>query len=314
MLCIRAVGLLILAACVLVTAGRPQEKKDQKPDPEKKTPSAQLKAVRELGVPSFTNQVTVYYSKGHKKRAKELSGLVEAAMRFYEEKLKIKAELSVAVLTKADWERVVEGIPFGFPFVSATPHVVLLPATYDGEVVRLVTGLRRKASSATLKKIEKAGFTFEQGAEKLVDLIGLHELGHVLTHAYGIRSPSLWSYEFLATYFAYAYLRDGHPEWATLFAALTFDLQYHDADKPKYTSLDAFDRLYFKVGPANYGWYQSAFLGRVEQVYDAKKFSFLEKMREAYPIGTKENEPPRVVLERLEQICPGFKAWGEGLR
>jgi hypothetical protein len=328
MLRICHVGLLTLTVCVFVSGGRAQEKKDEKPEPAKKTQPAQpnrqktdilqmnaelLKAVRELGVPSVTNKVTVYYSKGHEKRAKELSGLIEDAMRFYEEMLKIKPELSVAVLTKADWERVVEGTPFGFPFVSAAPHVVMLPATHDGAVVKAVTGLRGKASPTTLTKIEKAGFTFEQGAEKLVDLIGLHELGHVLTHAYGIRSPSLWSYEFLATYFAYAYLREARPEWATLFAAITYDLQYRDADKPKYTSLEDFDRLYLKLGPANYGWYQSAFLGRVEKVYDARRLSFLEKMRDAYPLEKKEKEPPRVVLERLEQICPGFRAWEQSL-
>src|SRR5262249_6107141 len=156
---------------------------------------------------------------------------------------------------------------------------------------------------------EKAGFTFEQGAEKLVDLIGLHELGHVLTHAYRIRSPSLWSYELLGTYFAYAYLREAHPELAILFAAMTYDLQYRDGDKPKYTSLEDFDRLYFKVGGANYGWFQSAFFGRVEQVYNAQKLSFLEKMRTAYPMDSKDKEPPRVVIERLERICPGFKEW-----
>jgi hypothetical protein len=273
-----------------------------------------LTAVRELGVPSFTHKVTVYYSRGHETRAKELSSLIEDAMRFYEDKLKIKPELSVAVLTKADWDRVVQQTPFGVPFVSPVPHVILLPATHDGEVVKLVTGLRGKASSATLKKIEKAGFTFEQGAEKLVDLIGLHELGHVLTHAYGIRTPSLWSYEFLATYFAYAYLREVHPELATLFGAVTYDLQCRDGNKPKYTSLEDFDRLYFKVGTTNYGWYQSAFNGRVEAVYAVKKFSFLEEMRTTFPTQTKEGEPPRVVLERLERICPGFKAWGEGLK
>src|SRR5262249_56141860 len=209
---IREFGLLITAVCVFVTAGHTQQKKDLQSEPERKAPVPQLKAVRELGVPSFTKKVTVYYSEGHEKRAKELSGLIEDGMRFYEEKLKIKAELSIAVLSKADWERVVDGIPYDFPFVSAAPHVVMLPATHDAAVVKMVTELRGKASSATLKKIEKAGFTFEQGAERLVDLISLHDLGHVLTHAYGIRYPSLWSYEFLATYFGYAYLREAHPE------------------------------------------------------------------------------------------------------
>jgi hypothetical protein len=118
-----------VSVCVFLNAGQAQGKKDQKSEPEKKARVPKLKATRELGVPSFTSKVTVYYSKGHEKHAKELSGLLEDGMRFYEDKLKIKAELSVAVLSKADWERAVEGIPYGFPFVSAAPHVVMLPAT-----------------------------------------------------------------------------------------------------------------------------------------------------------------------------------------
>jgi hypothetical protein len=46
------------------------------------------------------------------------------------------------------------------------------------------------------------------------------------------------------------------------------------------------------------------------QVFDAKGFSFLEGVRTAYPVATREEEPAGVVLERLEQICPGFVTWG----
>ncbi len=33
------------------------------------------------------------------------------------------------------------------------------------------------------------------------------------------------------------------PRLATLFVAMTHDLQFRDADKPRYTSLDDFDRV-----------------------------------------------------------------------
>jgi hypothetical protein len=42
----------------------------------------------------------------------------------------------------------------------------------------------------------------------------------------------------------------------------------------------------------------------MEQVYDAKQFTFLEEVRAAYPIETKEGEPARVVLKRLEGSIP----------
>src|SRR5262249_2299834 len=154
-----------------------------------------------------------------------ISGLIEESLGFYEKKLDIKAQFSVAVLTRPEWEQVEKGTPYGLPSVSPAPLVVLLPATHDGVVVESVMGLRGKASPATLAKIRHAGFTVDQGAVKLIDLIGLHELGHVLTLAYGIHPRSPWLNEFLATYFAYAYLHEAKPELANLFVAMTYDLQ-----------------------------------------------------------------------------------------
>src|SRR5262249_20623613 len=151
--------------------------------------------------------------------------------------------------------------------------------------------LRGKASAGVLKKISQCGLTFEQSARKLIDLIGLHELGHVLTLAYGIRPPCRWSNEFLATYFAYGYLREMQPDLAALFVAMTYELQCLGADRPRHTSLEDFDRLYSGVGSKNYGWYQSAFAGRVREVYAARKWSFLEDVRAAYPSDSAGSEP-----------------------
>jgi hypothetical protein len=307
-----AVGVLALAAWLRLSSMPEDPAWD--PRPRTQSPATRWQAVRELNVPSFTRKVTVYHSAGHEKRTRELSELIEEAVRFYQERLQIEPEFSVAVLTRADWERVEPNVPFGLPSVSAAPAVILLPATHDGVVVEGVLALRGKASAATLQKIEQAGFTFEQGAEKLIDFIALHELGHVLTLAHGIRPPSPWSNEFLATYFAYAWLHQAQPRQAALFLALTCELQYRDADRPRYTTLEDFDALYSRVGPVNYGWYQSVFAGHAAQVHDARQLAFLADVRTVYPATAKEGEPARVVLERLERICPGFVAWSEGLR
>jgi len=273
-----------------------------------------LEKVQNLKTPSLKNKITVYYSPGYKKRAKEIQPLIEDAMRFYEQKLNLKVDLSVAVLEKAQWQQVTP-IPYGLPWVSDAPHVAFLPATADGVVVSDTLKSKEFFTPAMLQKIKSSGFSFEQAAEKTVDLIGLHELGHTYSQQIGIISPrpNKWFNEFMASYFAYAYLREKRPKLATLFHTMTADMAAV-TPKQKHTTLDDFERLYVEVGPANYGWYQGKFFERVAQVYEAKGLSFIEEVRKAFPGDEKETLTIDVVLERSEKIAPGFISWSKDLR
>jgi hypothetical protein len=171
--------------------------------------SKTLERVRDLKNPSAKNKVTFYYSPGYERRVKEIRPLVQDAMRFYERRLNLKVDLSVAVLTKSQWEQITP-IPYGLPWVSPAPHVAFLPATGDGVVASGLLKSKEFATPGILRKLKSSGHTFEQAAAKTVDLIALHELGHVYAIQIGIRPPrpSKWFSEFLASYFAYAYLRE----------------------------------------------------------------------------------------------------------
>jgi hypothetical protein len=273
-----------------------------------------LQKVQSLKNPSFAKRITVYYSPGYEKRAKELQSMVEEAMGFYERKLKLRAELSLAVLTRDQWQQV-RAVPYGLPNVSSPPHVAFLPATADGVVTADALSLKSNLSPATMKKLKSSGYTFDQAAVKFVDLIGLHELGHTYAVSLGLvpPRPNKWFSEFLASYFAYAYLREKRPKLATLFYVMAADLAL-EVPRPKYTSLEDFERLYSGVGPKNYGWYQGRFFQRVAQVYDAKGLSFITEVLNAFPAAEGESLPFEVVLQRLEKISPGFMEWSKDLR
>ena len=273
-----------------------------------------LQRVQNLKDPSLTNKITVYYSPGYEKRARELQSMIEEAMGFYERKLKVKVDLNLAVLTQDQWMQV-RKTPFGLPGFSESPNIAFLPATADGVVTTGTLSLKGNVSPATLKKIKSSGYTFEQGATKLTDLIGLHELGHVYQIRVGLHPRRLnkWLSEFLGSYIAYAYMREKHPKLATLFYAMAADLAA-ESPRPKYTSLEDFERLYVKVGPNNYSWYQGKFLQRVAQVYESKKLSFIAEVGKAFPSSEGEGLPVDVVLERLEKISPGFIEWSKDLR
>ncbi|MBD0328201.1 MAG: hypothetical protein ICV68_17400 [Pyrinomonadaceae bacterium] len=294
-----------LASCLLVLTALAAS-------PARSQEATALQRVQSLNNPSALNRIRVYYSPGHETRALELRGMIEDAMQFYERRLRVKEEISLAVLAPEQWRQVGLQVPYGVPNVSSPPRVIFLPATTDNATTEATLGLRSRASRATLKMVEASGFTYEEGASKSVDLIGLHELGHVYAAAYGIKSANRWLDEFLATYFAYAYLRQRRPKLARLWDAISN--AYVDAVRPKHTALEDFERLYFGVGLDNYGWYQAKFLLKVAQIHQAKRLRFLEEVRDVFPQSERGQVSLGVVVERLEKIRPGFVEWSKGLK
>ena len=280
--------------------------------PARSQETTALQRVQSLNNPSSLKGIRVYYSPGHEKRALELRGMIEDAMQFYERRLQIKEEITLAVLTPEQWRRVGLQVPYGVPNVSHSPRVIFLPATTNNATTEATLNLRNKASRATLRMIKASGFTYEEGASKSVDLLGLHELGHVYGDAYGINAANRWLGEFLATYFAYAYLRQRHPKLARLWEGISH--AYVDGIEPKHTALEDFERLYFGVGLNNYGWYQAKFLLKGAQIHQAKGLKFLEEVRRAFPKSERESVPLEVALSRLEKISPGFVAWSKELK
>lgn len=271
-----------------------------------------LQKAESLNNPSATNKIKIFYSSGYEKRALELSGMVEDMLRFYEKKLDIKEQVNLAVITPEQWRQVGLQVPYGVPNVQGPPYLIFMPALTDNATVQATLSLKPKTSAATLKKINDSGFTFEEGAIKSVDLLSLHELGHVLSRTYGINPANKWLNEFLATYFAYAYLKNRYPKLAQLLEAMSD--AFIDGITPKYNSLNDFERLYFGVGLDNYGWYQAKFHVKAAQIYKKQKLKFLKKMKKSFPLSEKDPISLETALERLDKISSGFTIWSTELK
>jgi hypothetical protein len=274
-------------------------------------PTAQ-QIVQSLNLPVSKGKITIYHADGYGKRATEVRPLVEEMMAFYEKRLRVKQDFAVAILTREQWTKSLPPfLPYGLPFVR--DNIAFLPATNDGAVTAGAIALKPSATPALLKKIEQTGYDFESAAMKFTDLIGLHELGHVYTLAYGIKPPTRWFNEFLASYFAYAFLKAKHPKLATLMQAMAGDA-YIDAVNPKYTTLEDFERFYSNVGVDNYSWYQAKFLQKGVQVYGTQKLEFLSAVKKAFPADEKQQVTQSATLERLEKISPGITQWFKSLK
>lgn len=274
--------------------------------------STLLERVQALGHRSHgEGRVVAWYPADQRERAEALRALIADAAGFFQQQLGIEGELHLAVLTREQWERVITHQPYGIPGVAGRPPVVFMPAGDDGLAAEDALALRPRVAPATLKALADAGFDHDSAARRYVDLVGLHELGHVYSRRYGLWANCRWLDELLATFFAYAYLRERRPALAALWEGV---LQaYVDAVQPAHRTLDDFDRLYFGVGAQNYVWYQAQFQRMVRVAYEARGVAFLRDLRPHFGTPSPVPMAPERILSRLDPVLPGFRAWAAEL-
>jgi hypothetical protein len=259
--------------------------------------------------------------------------MLEDAVVYFDGNLKVKMDFTLAVLDQPQWNRVADTMqrrdvyllemnkptglepykqPYGIPMSSTPPYIVFLPATADNIPTRNILSAKPNIPQSLIKEIESSGFTYEEAAAKMPDLIGFHEIGHQYSDSYGIHATNQWLREFLASYFAYAFLARKYPKIARLYVALHETLIA--GAKPKHTSLEDFNNLSTSVGAQNYGWYQAQLLRMVARVYKKKGLSFVVEMKKVFPMTEKESISMGVGLKRLEKIYPGFIEWSKNFK
>jgi hypothetical protein len=277
------------------------------------TPAPELlEQLRALGLRSApVGRLGVWFPPEQQPRAMALGLLVDGAANFFHDQLAIDGQLHLALLTREHWAALIPWQPYGIPGVAGRPPVVFMPAGDDGLAAEDALALHPRVASATLQALAAAGYGYETASRRYVDLVGLHELGHAYARRYGIWANCRWLDEMVATYFAYAYLREKHPRLVPLWDGV---LQaYVDAVRPTYTSLEDFDRLYFGVGAQNYVWYQAQFQRRVREVFAARGLDFLVDLRMRFGTPSPVALAPQRILQRLEALLPGFIAWANSL-
>jgi hypothetical protein len=263
--------------------------------------------VQALDLDSLPGRVPTYYSPGARTRAASLQKMIDEALRYYAERLRVAPRLALAVLNQDHW-RAVREVPYGVPWVSAVPRVTVLPADLEQSVI--VAGFRAtrdQASMATRQALEAAGVPFEAAPYRLNDFIGYHEVGHVVVESSGVSQTQHWFNEMLATFAAYAFLRERHPSSASAFDAL---MQLNVTTiRPSFRSLDQFQRSYEAMPEDTYGWYQAMFHARARQVFDTEGLDFLNRLRAAGIKAGVRYSSAAELLERLDKVVPGFKQW-----
>jgi len=266
--------------------------------------------IQQLGVDSLEAGLWVYYSQDYKDRAEAIGRQITASNSFHRDSLGVNVDIRVALLDPTDFERASfePGYPYGLPFIG--DQVAVLPADLkSGAVIEMYAPFETTASAAVLADLQEVGLSYDDARRQMVDLIGLHEIGHAQVYAYGLDARQHWFNEFLATYFAYAYMRSREPEMAVVWDAVT--RAGREGYEPTHSSLDDLNRLYAGVGVGDYVWYQNIFQDRIRTVYDEQGLGFLRRVLDRLSNPEWDPKLSAELLAALEEIAPGFIAWAE---
>jgi hypothetical protein len=123
--------------------------------------------------------------------------------------------------------------------------------------------------------------------------------------------------EFVASYFAYAFVSERKPE----LKAVEDLCGRPTSVRPKNTTLTDFERLYLSVDDV--GWYHGMFSLRIKEAYPKMGIQFLKELKLQFPAaaaqtagaspnGEMKAMPPEEALDKVESISPGFQVWARG--
>lgn len=252
----------------------------------------------------------VNYSEGYIERAKIQMTRLQGMKNYYAETKDITISTTINLLDKTDLAAIEgNGIPYGMPFIKPNDDGtsnIFLPATQEGVIIDATLKFVDMLPEDTKKLFEEAGYTNEDAIKTFVDLVGLHEVGHSVAFAYDMAKYPRWFNEFMATYFAYAYMVEKDPALAKVWMG-NASIAYLDGSTPEYTKLAEFiERGPGGMTSANYDWFQKQFTILVSRIYDVKGLNFGEEVQKAL---TEDNYTLEELLTVLDTITPAFTDW-----
>ena len=226
--------------------------------------------VQQLALEVLPGRIPSYYSSGARERAAGLQRRSRRPPRFSKSDSR-RSDFALPCSTNSTGRSPAQD-RYGIPWVSSSPHVAALPADLERSViVRGFADVREKASAETLRAIENAGLPVAQAPYRLNDLIGYHEVGHVVIEAHGLTQTQHWLNEMLATFVAYAFMRERHPEVARTWDAL---MRFNVERTGRSSAGSSVERRYDDMPEETYAWFQGMFHTRLAEVYEKRGLEF----------------------------------------
>jgi hypothetical protein len=248
-----------------------------------------------------------YHSKRTGKRAKHLSKIAEKGYSFLHEFFQAEIEMPLLVINQKDWGKRTE-YPYGVIF--AEKGYIHFPADQINQYTETMQPLYDHCSKENRKAlIELVGedkYPLQRALGAYLDTKIVHELTHVFMEKRRVVVGSHWFNEFICDYANYALFRRYPGEFAdSLRLQEAFPGIFYEAALPevKFRSVSDFDRLYYRVGWANFQWYFCRSMRGIYRLYDVYGEGFLRDVVDVFGVSTES------LLARLDSRRVGLGQW-----
>jgi len=230
------------------------------------------------------HSVKIWYSSGHAQRAAGMATRLDKAMKYNQQLLGFKPEVSVLILAPADWSKYTKFPVYGMPHYN--DDKTLIVAAEDNafwkSFIPPLEQLPQDMSSAVQKVYSREDGTLSMQA--FFDLLAIHELGHAFHMQAGLTMQRKWMGELFVNMLLHTYIAENEP--ASLPALQLFPRMVVAGGTKgyTYTRLADIEERYEEIGeqhPKNYGWYQCRWHAAAAGIYDAGGKSILVKLWEA---------------------------------
>ena len=233
-----------------------------------KTNAQQYNQLEELK----NHSVRIYYSAGHEQRAQAIVKRVDRAMEYYQELLDFKPEVTLLVLTEADWGKYTSFPVYGMPHYNDDKTLIVAAEdnafwkSFIPPLDQLPKDLKNRIED--VYKDSKGNLSMEA----FFDLLALHELGHAFHFQAGLNMQRKWMGELFVNILLHSFIAEKEP--ASLQALTLFPRMVVAGGTKEftYTSLKDVHERYNEIGkehPKNYGWYQCRWHTTAGIIYDA---------------------------------------------
>jgi hypothetical protein len=256
-------------------------------------------------LPVLEGPVPTYYAAGTEDQARRLQQLIGGAAEYYAAKAGGSLAVEVGLLGPDEWRSVNPRLqPYSYFMTSVlpgSPFIISMPTGRGHALDILVRRLARESDA-----VAALGVSAEKLADSFTGLTALHEIGHfyarsAFEHPNG--HPAAWLGEFVASYLAYAFLSERHPEdariWQTVCAASVQHLGPHSRISGDFHVAQMAD---------NYLVYLGLLQQRVNDVHRQHGEQFVEMLRTVWQQRDSATDTRRA-MRLIEGASPGFEQW-----